>query len=68
MPSYCVNKQEQANRDQEVHEKGCEWEPLTKNQIGLGWHATCQSAVAAAKNYYPKSNGCKHCCPSCHTG
>jgi len=71
MPSYCVNKTAQANGDHEVHDLtpgACSRLPASYNQLALGWHASCQSAVRQAKLTYTKSNGCAYCCAACHTG
>ncbi|WP_081610450.1 hypothetical protein [Mariniradius saccharolyticus] len=65
MPNYVVNNQAQANGDHEVHQVGCNYFP--RDYVSLGWHLTCNTAVAAAKRYHPRSNGCKYCSPSCHT-
>ncbi len=72
MPNYCVNRNAQTNGDHEVHDLAAgiaqRCLPDASNQLSLGLHATCQSAVSAAKGYYPQSNGCAHCAPACHTG
>lgn len=70
MDPYCVNRSEQTNGDHEVHNLAakCPFEPAPSNQIALGSHATCRSAVEAAKSYYRQSNGCAKCSPNCHTG
>jgi len=67
MSNYCVNKNAQANGDHEVHTSTCAWKPNPENQIDLGWHSNCQSAVREAKKHYSQSNGCKYCSPACHT-
>ncbi len=70
MPTYCVNKDAQSNGDHEVHDltAGCAYEPAPANQIALGSHASCQSAVRAASSYYRQVNGCYYCARACHTG
>lgn len=69
MPDYCVNRQAQSNGDHEVHDlsstKRCLPDPV--NRIALGWHASCTSAVEAAKRQYSQVNGCFYCAPACHT-
>lgn len=72
MPYYCVNRNAQpSSGDHEVHDlaigrdKGCL--PAALNQVDLGYHSNCQSAVTAAKRTYPSSDGCKRCVPACHT-
>ena len=68
MARYYVNKNEQSNGDHEVHEDICRWMPEPANRLFVGDHTSCVPAVAAAKKYYPQSNGCAHCSPPCHTG
>ena len=70
MPNYCVNKDAQSgSRDHEVHDlastKRCLPDP--SNQIALGSHPDCQSAVQAAKQHFDDTNGCAYCAPDCHT-
>jgi len=68
MTLYYVNKQVQDNGDHEVHESTCSWLPKEENRQYLGFFTNCHDAVREAKKYYGQSNGCKHCCPECHTG
>lgn len=68
MSRFYVNNQSQPNGDHEVHEKGCYWLGLANSTSDLGEHATCRTAVAAAKAIYPTANGCATCAPVCHTG
>ncbi len=70
MPNYCVNSNAQSNGDYEVHDldanKWCL--PAPSNQVALGFHGSCSSAVTAAKNAgYRTANGCARCAPACHT-
>lgn len=70
MPYYCVNTNAQSNGDHEVHDLSlgaCNRLPESRNQLALGYHAGCQSAVEQAKRTYLQSNGCWYCCPACHT-
>lgn len=71
MPYYCVNKNAQSSSgDHEVHDLTpgkCHNLPEPQNRESLGFHATCKGAVQAAKRIYAKSDGCKFCCPECHT-
>lgn len=67
MASYIVNSNAQFNGDHEVHVTTCTHLPLPSHRVDLGWHASCSSAVVAAKSYYTRSNGCRWCCPACHT-
>lgn len=65
---YYVNRNAQPNGDHEVHTTGCPVPPEFHNRIDLGYHLTCYTAVQAAKQHYRQSNGCRFCCPACHTG
>ena len=67
MAAYYVNKKAQDNGDHEVHESGCSWMPSGENALYLGPFTDCHGAVAKAKQTYPQSNGCYHCCEACHT-
>ena len=71
MPRFILNQNQQANGDQEIHNKttGCFRMPAPSNQIDLGEYLSCHGAVLEAKLRYPsaKIDGCAHCCPSCHT-
>jgi hypothetical protein len=67
MAIYYVNKNAQSTGEHEVHKSGCSYMPDASNRQGLGEHATCQSAVKAAKAYYTKVDGCAFCSASCHT-
>ncbi|MFS4445386.1 hypothetical protein [Maribacter sp. 2307UL18-2] len=67
MPKYCVNKETDNNGDHEVHKENCPWWPSDKNRLDLGYHDSCESAVAEAKKHYSNVNGHKHCSQDCHT-
>lgn len=69
MPNFCVNKLAQENGDHEVHDLDKKnWcLPRLANQLALGYHRSCTTAVAQAKETYPKSNGCRWCAEECHT-
>jgi hypothetical protein len=67
MASYLVNSNSQSNGDHEVHVTTCTHLPIPSNQVSLGSFDSCRTAVAAAKAYYSQSNGCRWCCPACHT-
>lgn len=70
MASYILNRNAQFHDGyHEVHilNGTCTRLPDLGNRVSLGEHATCQSAVQAAKYIYPKSDGCRYCIPSCHT-
>lgn len=71
MPNFIINRNAQANGDHEVHNAstGCTYMPNPENQISLGQHQSCASAVAFAKAKWPGSriNGCYYCSNTCHT-
>lgn len=67
MARYYMNNNAQSNGDHEVHAEGCTWLALVQSKRDLGSHATCHSAVAAAKVTHPTANGCYWCCKPCHT-
>ena len=69
MLNFCVNNQSQLNGDHEVHnlDAGCRYLPAMGHRVPLGQHASCQSAVSAARRHYPRANGCFYCANSCHT-
>lgn len=67
MKQYYVNKNAQSNGDHEVHNVDCKYLPSIENRIYLGVFSNCKPAVVEAKKTYTKSNGCKTCCPDCHT-
>lgn len=60
-----VNDNAQPNGDHEVHREGCSYMPNSATY--LGQHDSCQSAVAAARRKYLRSNGCYWCSRPCHT-
>lgn len=67
MKNYYVNQNAQPNGDHEVHTEDCSYLPSLSNRKYLGAFSDCKSAVTEAKKTYSKSNGCKTCCPACHT-
>ena len=67
MAAYYVNTVPQYNGDHEVHTLGCPHPANLENRLQLGDHPNCQSAVRAAKLYYPMTaDGCYWCSNSCH--
>lgn len=68
MDTYCVNTQEDDEREHEVHNltKGCEKLPAPPNRRMLGEHWTCTTAVRKAKAFFPTANGCWFCSRDCH--
>ena len=71
MPNFILNSNPQSNGDHEVHNitTGCSHMPARSNQIDLGWHSDCHSAMSDAKRRHSswKINGCYYCATSCHT-
>lgn len=68
MHCYTVNKNAQPSGDHEVHKDGCHYLPEWENQLPLGAHESCRTAVEKAKKRYPTADGCAHCCPECNHG
>ncbi|HEV7227739.1 hypothetical protein [Brevundimonas sp.] len=66
MPSYYANTNPQANGDHEVHTDSCRYLPSPQNRDPLGYHLTCQLAVAEARRRYRRADGCYWCCTACH--
>lgn len=71
MNNYYLNRNQQDNGDYEVHVMNCKKGADPENQLPLGIHPHCMSAVARAKILYPQIadfiNGCYWCSLSCHT-
>ena len=59
MANYCVNKY----GDHEVHDLDvpCRRLPARHNQVFLGNHLTCRTAVVEAKRYFPRADACTLC-------
>lgn len=70
MAWYCVNRNQQANGDHEVHNvsSDCRFLPAPTDRKDLGHHDSCESAVEEARNHYSEVNGCFYCSNECHTG
>ncbi len=69
MPHYVLNKDEHPKKPMgyhEVHVKECFWFP--KKFIDLGYHESCDTAVAQAQITDVLAVGCDTCCPDCHSG
>lgn len=65
---YYVNANAQPTGEHEVHlANGCMFPAAPRNQVDLGEHPNCQSALRAAKQRYSNVDGCVHCTPSCHS-
>lgn len=69
MPPYIVSRKPLSNGDHEVHnlDSNCPYLPSTLDQIPLGEHDTCASAVDAARLLFETANGCYNCSTGCHT-
>jgi hypothetical protein len=67
MKKYYVNDNAQDNGDHEVHHEDCRYLPLPQNRTYLGEYSHCQPAVKEASRYHHEVNGCRTCCPECHT-
>jgi hypothetical protein len=67
MKKYYVNTKAQSNGDHEVHNEDCKYLPSSENRKYLGEFSNCKPAVEEAKKTYKQTNGCKTCCPACHT-
>ncbi len=70
MPYYIVNTNADEKGRYEVHATTCSWLPLSKNQLDLGYHSDCQSAIRAVQAQNPtlEFDGCAYCSPACHHG
>ncbi len=74
MPQYCLNSNPQTESgDHEVHQiwpQACTRLPERRNQIDLGHHINCHSAILDAKERYPliasRIDGCFYCSGECH--
>lgn len=65
---YYVNANAQQSGEHEVHlASGCPFPAAARNQIDLGDHPNCQSAIKAARQRFRDVDGCVHCTPGCHT-
>lgn len=62
------NPQRTPTGEREVHVAGCSQGPKESNQIDLGYHFNCASAIAAARSAYRgwHIDGCAYCVPACH--
>lgn len=63
---FYVNRNAQPNGDHEVHRSTCAWLPDPQNRLYLGDFLYSSQALAAAKRYYTRADGCAYCCPEIH--
>lgn len=68
MAQYCVHRTAQPTGEHEVHILDTLWPtlPSPENQLPLGVHSTCHTAILKAKQYFNSVDGSKHCSPACH--
>ena len=66
MTDYYVNKNARESGDHEVHQRACGFLPSPECCIYLGDFTHCRQAVAEARNYYHRADGCYHCSTDCH--
>ncbi|MEO0492785.1 MAG: hypothetical protein AAF081_05140 [Actinomycetota bacterium] len=68
MPRYIVSRRQMSNGDHEVHnlDSACPYLPSYANQILLGDHESCETAVKAARQFFTTANGCYNCATGCH--
>ncbi len=68
MAKYCVSRRPLSNGDHDVHnlDSDCPYLPDVLNQIPLGEHDECKTAVQAALLVYETANGCYNCATGCH--
>lgn len=68
---YCVNRNPQPTGEHEVHNLNAQCQsrhfPAPHNQVDLGYHSDCHSAVRKARTIYANVDGCYYCAPACHT-
>ncbi|WP_229608386.1 hypothetical protein [Vibrio parahaemolyticus] len=67
MEHYYVNDEAQTTGEHEVHKDNCTFLPSVSNRTYLGLFNFCSDAVAKAKEKHLNVDGCKFCCPACHT-
>lgn len=68
---FLYTKDSDSDGDLEVHTEECTLRFNKKLKEALGEHQNCASAVDKAKKLLQYKNrninGCKFCCPKCHT-
>ena len=68
MPCYIVNRNAQDSGQHEVHNETCDHLPDLDNQVPLGSHDNCHTALTKAKSIFDDVDGCAYCCPDCNSG
>jgi hypothetical protein len=68
MANYYVNYNQTTNPGlhHEVHKEGCQYMPIERRLLGN--FLSCEPAIREAKKQYADADGCRTCCPDCHTG
>lgn len=64
---YYVNNSAQPNGDHEVHEEHCTYLEMAHDVKYLGMFENGIQAVAHARKFYAKADGCYFCCKEAHT-
>ena len=69
MANYYLNNNAQPTGEHEVHKDGCSWLNLVLSKTNLGYCNNCHEALVKARSLKPfwDIDGCKYCCPDCHT-
>jgi hypothetical protein len=66
MNSYFLDKNEKEGGEHQVHLSTCLYLPDQSQLIHLGYFATCDDVLEAAKKHYPRIDGCSNCCKKIH--
>ena len=64
IPKYCARRNSQPTGEPEVHADRCPAGPA--DNVALGWHHNCHSALREARIYFANVDGCANCSPDCH--
>jgi hypothetical protein len=62
MDYFYVDKKPQADGSHQVHRGTCKFLPVNEDRMFLGYFDRYEDPVVLAKNWFPLSTGCKHCC------
>jgi len=66
MNSYYLDLNADAKGEHTVHISTCLYLPDLSHLLHLGYFSNCKEVMEAAEKYFPKINGCKHCCQKIH--